>query len=264
VTAPLIAERSLETARGRTVWLEAGKGWPLVLLHAFPFSAEMWRPQLTHVPDGWRFMAPQLCRMGETTIDDYAADVGALLDALKIDEAVIGGLSMGGYVAFAMHRQEPSRFGGLILADTRPQADTPQGREGRTALREAIAASGMSAVADQMLPKLLSAATASERPEIVADVRRQIESLTPAAADAAVSAMMGRPDSTPDLERISCATLVLVGAEDAITPPEDADAMHRAIARSTMTVIPQAGHLSNLEQPDVFSKALGDFLLAHL
>src|SRR5918995_879513 len=165
-----ITERFLETGGRRLAWLEAGAGWPVILLHAFPLKAEMWRPQLEAVPAGWRFIAPDLRGFGRAhlrrlmvedgaptlAVADYAADVLALMDALEIDDAVIGGLSMGGYVTFAMFRQAPARFAGMILADTRSQADTAQGREARVQLRALLAERGPSVVADQMLPKLFS------------------------------------------------------------------------------------------------------------
>jgi len=260
----MISERSLETARGRAAWLEAGAGWPVILLHAFPLAAGMWRPQLEAVPEGWRFIAPHLRGVGPITMNDYAADVLALMDSLELENAVIGGLSMGGYVTFAMFRQDPSRFTGMFLADTRPQGDTPQAREGRVRMREVLATDGPHGVADQMLPKLLTDATRRDRAEVVRQTRAMIESTAPDAIDAAIGALMGRPDSTPDLSRISCATLVVVGAEDEITPVAEAELMQRAIPRSTVIVIPGAGHLSNLDQPEVFSRALGDFLRGHL
>jgi len=263
-----ITQRTVDTARGPMTWLEAGAGWPLVLLHAFPLTAEMWRPQLERVPADWRFIAPELSSAvppsGERTIDDYAADVGALLDTLKVDEAVIGGLSMGGYIAFALFRRSPELFTGMILADKRPQADSPQGREGRVKMRELVASEGVGAVADQMLPRLLSKQTMEKQPELVRRVREIIESNTPRAVDAALDAMMTRPDSTPDLPRMSCATLVIVGEEDSVTPPSEADAMHQAIERSVLVSLPGAAHLSSLEQSDAFSRALADFLLSHI
>ena len=197
-------------------------------------------------------------------MDDYAADVLSLMDGLELDDAVIGGLSMGGYVAFAMHRLAPARFTGLVLADTRPQADTSQAREGRVRLREIVAANGPAGVAGELLPKLLGPVTRADHPDLVLRTRALIESAAPQALEAAIGALMERPDSTPGLEAISCSTLVLVGEHDEITPPAVAEAMQRAILRSTLSVIPGAGHLSSLEQPELFSRALRDFLLARL
>jgi pimeloyl-ACP methyl ester carboxylesterase len=273
----MISDRRMEGSRCSMHWLEAGAGWPVLFLHAFPLNAEMWRPQLQHVPDGWRFIAPDLRGFGGTRaleasagsrdtpgMDVYAADIGDFMDALELDDAVIVGLSMGGYIAFALYRQTPARFNGLVLADTRPQVDTPEGRAGRARMRELLARDGTAAVADQMLPKLLSPETHAGNPALVAHVRGVIERADPAGVDAAIAALMDRPDSTPDLPRIACATQVLVGELDAITPVADAQSMARAIPRSTLHVIPGAGHLSNLERPDHFNRAIGDFLLARL
>jgi 3-oxoadipate enol-lactonase len=264
-----IRERHMQTRRGRMAWLDAGAGWPVVLLHAFPLNADMWRPQLERVPQGWRFIAPDFPGFGRSelaaapagTLDDYAAAIGDLMDCLELDDAVIAGVSMGGYVAFAMYRQLAARFAGLVLADTRPQADTAEGRSGRARMREALASGGPKAVADQMLPRLLSSGA---DPSLVAQVRATIESADPAGVDAAIVAMMNRADSSGLLPRIGCGTLVLVGEHDAITPVADAEAMQLAIPRAALTVVPAAGHLSNLEQPETFSRLLADFLLAHL
>jgi pimeloyl-ACP methyl ester carboxylesterase len=250
-------------------WLEAGAGWPVIFIHAFPLHAGMWRPQLEDVPQGWRFIAPDLRDFGQSrslleragSLDDYASDIGDFMDGLALEDAVIVGLSMGGYIAFAMYREAPARFNGLVLADTRPQADTPAGREGRAAMRATLAREGTSAVAAQMLPKLLAPDADAA---LVARVRETIEGERAEGLDAAIEAMMGRPDSTPDLPRIACATLVVVGELDTITPVADAQAMQAAMPRSTSTIIQGAAHLSNLEQPDRFNRVLSDFLLARL
>jgi 3-oxoadipate enol-lactonase len=249
-------------------WLEAGAGWPLILLHGFPLTADMWRPQLDDVPSGWRYIAPHLRGFGDgppaaapVSMEDYADDVCALMDAMHLDEAAIGGLSMGGYVAFAMFRKAPERFTAMVLADTRAQADTPEGREGRMKMRALLAADGPRAVAAQMLPKLLLPDAPSE---VVDAVRGTIEAGGVPGIDAAIGALMDRLDSTPLLARIGVPTLVVVGEGDAITPVADAEAMQRAIVRSRLTVIPGAAHLANLEQPRAFSRALEDFLRSAL
>jgi 3-oxoadipate enol-lactonase len=251
--------------------LEAGAGWPVVLIHAFPLGADMWRPQLARVPDGWRFIAPDLNGLWHRglpeagsqekplTMDDYARGVARLLDRLEIDTAIIGGLSMGGYVTFALFKLAPERFTGMILADTRSGADSPEGRAARVKMRELLAARGPSAIAEQMLPKLLSAGA---NPDLVARVRRMIESLPPQPIDNALAAMMERPDSTPDLPRMSCPTIVIVGEHDQVTPLAEAERMQAAMPRSRLTLIRGAGHLANVERPDEFSHALDDFLVA--
>ena len=206
----MIREAHVTIGDRKTRYLEAGAGWPVLLIHAFPLNADMWRPQLERVPDGWRFIAPDLRGFGPaaapargrstTTVDDFAGDlVRAARSPRMIDRAVIGGLSMGGYVTFALFRRSPERFSGMILADTKSQADTPEGREGRRKMIELVRASGAAAVADQMLPKLLGATSARTRPELVAQVRQMIESTSAPAIAAALEALSARPDSTPDL-----------------------------------------------------------------
>lgn len=263
-----ISERSIQTPRGAMTWLDAGRGWPVILLHGFPLTADMWRPQLDTVPDGWHFIAPHLRGFGSgppvegpMSMADYAADVTALMDALALEDAAIGGLSMGGYITFALHRSAPDRFTRMILADTRAEADTPQGREARIQMRELLARTGPPAIAAQMLPKLLSPLASAET---VALVRRTIESAGAPAIDAALGALMDRPDSTAELARISCPVLIAVGDADVITPPSDGERMRSAITRSSLAVIPNAGHLANLEQPAAFSRAVADFLASAL
>jgi 3-oxoadipate enol-lactonase len=241
----------------------------LVLIHAFPLSAQMWEPQFPLRESGWRIVAPQLRGFGEgaggdtqpaRSMDDYAADIVDLLDALKIETAVIGGLSLGGYVTLALFRRAPNYFRAMVLADTRPQADTPEGLEGRKRMIQLVATSGPPAVADEMIPKLLGETTRRENPQAVERVRQQILSNSAGAIDGAIRAMMSRPDSTPLLESIRCPTLVLVGEEDALTPPDVNRQMHQAIRGSEFVALRGAGHLSNLEQPDAFNAALASFL----
>ena len=194
------------------------------------------------------------------SIDDYAGDVIDLLDALHIHDAVVGGLSMGGYVAFALLRHASRYVRGLILADTKAQADTPEGVEGRKRMIELVGAKGPAAVADEMLPKLLGETTRRTRPAVVEQVRSLATSSSAEAIAGALRALMTRPDSTPQLASIHVPTLIVVGDEDTVTPPSAAAEMHRAIAGSELVTIPEAGHLTNLEQPDAFDAALARFL----
>jgi 3-oxoadipate enol-lactonase len=267
----MIREAQAAIGHRKTRYLEAGAGWPAILIHAFPLNADMWRPQLERVPAGWRLIAPDLRGFGPgagpevaTTVDEFAGDLVALLDGLEIDRAVIGGLSMGGYVTFALFRRAPERFTGMILADTKAQADTDEGREGRRKMIELVRASGASAVADQMLPKLLAEASTRTNPALVSQVRQMIETTPAPVIAAALEALSRRPDSIPDLARIACPALVVAGAEDVLTPVADAAAMDRQLGRSSLVVLPGAGHLSNLESPEAFSKALADFLASSL
>jgi len=262
------------TIAGRSVrCLEAGEGEPVLLVHAFPLSADLWRPQLDAPPPGWRLIAPDLrgfrgpgagpggaAPPGEVTVDDYARDLVAVLDHVGVARAVVAGVSMGGYVAFAMLRQAPDRVRALVLADTRPQADAEEGRAKRREMLALIDRGGVDAVAGTMLPALVGRTSHRERPEVVDEVRRLILANHPDAVRAAVSAMMTRPDSTPLLASIACPTLVVVGEEDVITPVADATALHDAIAGSRLAVLPEAGHLASLETPAAFDAALARFL----
>jgi pimeloyl-ACP methyl ester carboxylesterase len=239
----------------------------LVLIHAFPLNARMWEPQLLLADRGWHVVAPELTGLGEgadetaaTSMDDFAGDVVDVLDALHVEEAVIGGLSMGGYAAFALFRRAPRYFRGLILADTRSEADTPQALDGRRHMLEVIAARGTDGVADEMVPKLLGATTLRDRPEVAARVRALIAANRPTGIAGAVRALMTRPDSGATLETIHCPALILVGEEDTITPPTLSRDTQRRIAHAELVVIRGAGHLSSLEAPEAFNAALAHFL----
>lgn len=254
---------------GRVIrYLEAGLGRPLLLLHAFPLGADMWRPQLERVPRGWRFIAPDLRGLGGSTLDgdhavvveDYAHDAFALLDDLRLERAVIGGLSLGGYVTMAMHRREPGRFAGILLADTKAAADSDEGRRGRRVMLDTVRSGGVPAIVDEMLGKLAGETSRRERPEIIAGVRQMIASAPQAGVEAAIYALMHRPDATAGLSTIACPALVVVGEEDRVTPLADAEALHRSIAGSQLATVPRAGHLSNLEAADEFSTTITGWL----
>ena len=239
----------------------------LVLIHGFPLSARMWEGQLALAAQGWRVIAPQLRGFDGTpasapasTVDDFAGDLVDLLDGLHIDQAVIGGLSMGGYIAFALFRHAARYFRGLVLADTRATADTPPAIEGRQRMLKTVREHGSEAVADELLGKLVSDATRANHPEVVEALRAMIVGNSREAVAGAVMALMSRPDATPLLPTIHCPTLILVGDQDAITPPAMSEEMQRRIPGSELVVIPDAGHMSNMEQPATFNAALSRFL----
>jgi 3-oxoadipate enol-lactonase len=239
----------------------------LVLLHAFPLNARMWEGQLALAETGWRIIAPQFRGVDggagdppAASVDDYAGDVIDLLDALHVEQAVVGGLSMGGYVAFAMLRHAARYFQGLILADTKPQADTSEAIEGRKRLLQLVQDKGAAAVAEEMIPKLLGETTRQMHPEVVERVRSLILASSTDAIAGAIRALMTRPDSSPLLAAIHFPTLIVVGDEDTVTPPTLAHEMRDAIAGSELAVIPGAGHLSNVEQREAFNAVLARFL----
>jgi pimeloyl-ACP methyl ester carboxylesterase len=193
-------------------------------------------------------------------MEEMARSVLRLLDGLDIQRAVIGGLSMGGYLTLALYRMAPERFSGMILADTRATADTEDQKAGRRKMIATARDQGPSAIANEMLPKLLGATSQRERLSLAATVRAMIEGNSADAIAGAVEAIMGRPDSTPLLPSIAVPTLVICGDEDVLTPPSDAEALHRGIPGSRLVMLPRAGHLSNIEAPEAFSAALQDFL----
>lgn len=248
--------------------LEAGPvaGDPIVLLHPFPLDADYWAPQLAEPPAGWRLVAPDLRGFGPeappgpaVSIDDYARDVLDLLDRLAIDRAVIAGVSMGGYVAFALLRRAPDRVRALVLANTRMDADPPEGRAAREKMLALLAREGSAGVAREM-PKLLGETTERERPEVKDALRARIEATPAAAMEAAVRAMMARPDSAATAAAFGGPALIVSGDEDALTPPPLQRAMHAAMAGSALETIPGAGHLASLERPEAFNRVLQRFL----
>ena len=242
----------------------------LLLIHGFPLNPDMWQPQLEMAARGWRVIVPELRGFGSgadarndpptTSIDDYAGDTIDLLDKLHIKDAVVCGLSMGGYITFAIYRHAATYFRGIVLADTKSEGDSAEAVTGRKALQQLVREKGPSAVADALAPKLLCDATRASNPAVVENLRRQITSNSVEAIAGALQALMTRPDSTPMLPTIRIPTLVVVGDQDAITPSPLSEQMHRDISGSELVVIQGAGHMSNMEQPAAFNDALGRFL----
>jgi len=246
----------------------AGDGdLPVVLLHGFPFNRTLWREQVEALRERYRVVTVDLRGHGETTatvasatMEEMAEDVRALLDELQLRRVVLGGLSMGGYVALAFYQLFPERVGALILADTRPQADTDEARRAREVTATRALDEGMQTIADAMLPKLLAPETHAERPEIVARVREMILNTDARGAASALRGMAVRRDQTELLREINCPALILVGSLDAITPTADAEVLRREIRDARLEIIEGAGHVSNLERPSEFNSALEKFL----
>ncbi|HJP90704.1 MAG TPA: alpha/beta fold hydrolase [Pyrinomonadaceae bacterium] len=250
-------------------YTDTGIGRPVVLIHGYPFDRSLWTEQIPALSNSYRVIVPDLRGFGETdtavspaTMNRMAQDVAELLDQLQISRAVIGGLSMGGYVALAFYKQFPSRVRALILADTRAQSDTEEAKQTRAQQAEKALSDGMAGIADAMLPKLLTPDTVSKHPEIVKRVRDMMLKTKSEGAAAALMGMAEREDQTQFLSQISVPTLILVGAEDAITPVADSEKMHRAIGGSRLVVLENAGHVSNIERTGPFNDALLEFLRA--
>ena len=240
----------------------------LVLAHAFPVGVRIFEPQLdacrAGACPGWRVIAPALPGfdgsdlLDEVSIDAYARHVLSLLDELGIDRAVFGGVSMGGYLAFAVVRQAAERVAGLLLANTRSAPDTAV--EGRRRMLQTVEESGAGPIADAMVPKLLGNTTHQRRPDIVARVRTMILGQSVEGIGAAIRVLMSRPDSTPLLGGLRVPVLVIAGEEDVLTPAAEMEGMAAAIPHATFVQIAGAGHLSNLESPEAFNAAVNTFL----
>lgn len=228
----------------------------------------MWEPQHTLTSRGWRVVMPHLrgfdCSTPDgqavTSIDDYAEDVADLVDTLGVPQAVIGGVSMGGYVALSLYRNAPQLFRGLILADTRADADTPEARANRLRLIALGDSGGAAAIANDMVPRLLGPTTQATQPALIERVHALGTAHQIGALQAALRAMMTRRDFTSMLPSIGVPTLVISGEEDGLTPPEVGARMAAAIPRALFAAIPRAGHLPNLEQPQAFNAAVLRFL----
>ncbi|MGZ5437192.1 MAG: alpha/beta fold hydrolase [Pyrinomonadaceae bacterium] len=247
---------------------EAGKGIPVVLLHGYPFDKSMWSGQIEALAAaGFRAIAPDLPGLGETksssevaTMEDMARDTAALLDHLGVEQAVICGLSMGGYVAFDFMHLFPTRVRGLVLAGTRAPADNEQEKAGREQQVQTMLRAGMVPISIATLPKLLGSRTLAEKPDVVKRVRAMITRSAPKGAAAAQRGMAARRDYTEDLANINAPVLVIVGREDSIRPVADAEFMHRGIRDSRLEIIEDAAHMTNMEQPEIFDDALLRFL----
>lgn len=227
----------------------------------------MWAPQVKELSERYRVITPDFRGHGESgladedsTMERLAEDVRGLLDHSKLERVALGGLSMGGYVAFAFYRRWPERVTALILADTRAGADTEEGRKGRYETAALAEREGSAAIAERMLPKLLAPVTHERQPEVVAAVREMILEASPAGIARALRGMAARPASLDLLPQIKCPALIVVGEQDGLTPPTDSEAMAKAIPNSKLVMIPEAGHLSNLEQPASFNSAMSRFL----
>jgi pimeloyl-ACP methyl ester carboxylesterase len=250
-------------------YADEGPGPAVVLLHGFPLSRAMWVEQLSGIGSIYRVIAPDLRGHGESpapegvyTMDEMADDVIELVDTLLSDEPIVlGGLSMGGYVALSLVARYPQRVRALMLMDTRAGADTPEAAQNREATARAVLdADKASPVVEAMLPRLFSKLTLEERPERVEPLRAVMERTTARGIAGALRGMAMRPDRSGDLARISVPTLVVVGQEDVITPPAEAKALADAIPNARLEVIPKAGHLAPYENYSVANHVILRFL----
>jgi pimeloyl-ACP methyl ester carboxylesterase len=256
--------------RGRLAVHTAGSGIPLVLLHGFPLDHSMWMGQAP-LAEKVRLIAPDLRGFGGTggagpaSMAQQADDAVAVLDAVHVAEpAVFCGLSMGGYVAQHVAVRHPHRVRGLVLVDTKLEADTPEARAGRVDLAAKVGRLGQAILADAMIPRLLAtspeAVAAPHRAAVERLLRETILAQPVEAIQAALEALGARPDMTEPMRKVGVPTLLVVGAEDAITPPECLAAAERILPRARLLIVPRAGHMTPLEAPEVFNAAVLEFL----
>ena len=244
---------------------DEGQGTPLLLMHAFPLDRAMFEPQNKELADSLgviTFDCPGVgdSQAGPVTMEEIA-DLGvAVLDSLNIEKAVVGGVSMGGYAAFALERCYPDRLLGLVLANTKPAGDTEQAKAGRRELAALAREQGAAAVAERMLPKLLGETTRRERPAVVERVCPIIERTAPETIVRLLDALARRADSTDRLAEISVPTLIMAGEEDSLAPAREAGEWAKRIPGSRFAALPAAGHLPNLETPEAFNAQVKRFL----
>lgn len=245
---------------------DGGTGVPILFIHGFPHDRTLWTPQLQGMTAQARVLAVDLRGFGETTVDppysmdQYADDLVGFLDMLHVEQAVVAGLSMGGYIAFAMWRRHAKRIRALVLANTRAGADGDEAKERRRSQMALARTQGSNAIADAVLTGMLGKTTRARRPEIVSTVHGMISSAPVDGVIGALQAMIDRPDSTDTLRTIDVPTLVVTGDEDTIIPIEDVRSMQAAIRGSSLEVITGAGHLTNLERPAAFNHVVSEFL----
>jgi len=243
---------------------DIGNGVPLLLIHAFPFDRGLWRAQIAGLSSLYRVIAPDLRGFGqssETTgdaisMDQYAADLKSLLDSLNIKQAVIGGISMGGYIALAFYAQYADRVKGLLLANTRATPDTEEIKQTRLANAQKIGDAGPRSLIDSLAPKMLGTAT---KPEMEITVQSMMARQRAAGIMSALRGMAARPDRTALLRFATIPLLIISGTADALIPASDSEAMHALAPNSRLVIIPDAGHLSNLDKVDAFNHVMREF-----
>lgn len=251
-------------------YIESGTGTPLVLLHAFPLDARMWNGTRALLEDQFRVIMPDQRGLGESAsgdapestgsdvdMDALAADVIALLDLLDLNEVILGGCSMGGYVTMAVLRQAPERVAGVVLANTKAEADTDEQAATRRTTADRAEREGIKGwLAENTVPNVLSRTTQDQHPELVASVSEMIASQPPSGVAMAQRAMARRPTSVDTLRGCASPVLVVAGDEDTLVPQEQAQALAAIPAAAELTMLPGVGHLAPMEGPATFAEAV--------
>ncbi|MDD5284895.1 MAG: alpha/beta hydrolase [Desulfuromonadaceae bacterium] len=247
---------------------DRGKGLPLLLIHGFPLCRNMWRPQAEALAKaGCRVITPDLRGFGESklasenvSMDLYADDIVALLDHLRIDKAVVGGMSMGGYVLLNLMERYPDRVAAPIFIVTKAGGDDDAGKARRTALAEASRLQGILPVAEAFRNLLFAPATLIDNPELVDNVFGWVRATDPLAAAAALIAMRERKDCVSLLGGISQPALVIGADQDLAIPVENARIIAEGLQDADLCILHGGGHMVNLEQPEGFNEAILEFI----
>ena len=248
---------------------DRGSGLPVVMLHGFPHDRSLWLQQRNALSTRVRCILPDVRGFGESSshgphsMDQYADDVIALLDYLEVPQAVVCGLSMGGYIAMAMWRRHAERIRAMVLCDTRATPDTDDARTARDESIALVRRDGARALAEKQLKGMLGTTTHETKPHVVAHMRAMMERQSVEGIAGALGALRDRPDSRPTIASISVPTLVVVGEEDTLTPVSDAQAMVALLpsfANARLERIDHAGHASCVERPAAVSHVLAEFL----
>ncbi|MDO8462289.1 MAG: alpha/beta fold hydrolase [Deltaproteobacteria bacterium] len=239
----------------------------VVLVHAFPLNHTMWNPQISALSAKHRVVAYDIRGHGESdagdgqyTIELFVDDLMALLDHLKIKKTILCGLSMGGYIALRALERYPERFSALILADTRSEADSDEAKIKRSAALKLIKEKGVSVFAEGFVKPAFAPETFNTNPQIIQTVKEMILKNPPLGICGSLLGLASRTDTTASLKEIKIPTLILVGEKDQITPPSASLSMKEKIQNAEMHLIPNAGHLSNLENPVEFNQRLISFI----
>jgi 3-oxoadipate enol-lactonase len=242
-------------------------GLPVVFIHGFPFSQEMWRSQVADLSGEYRLITYDVRGHGESevgdgqyTIEFFVDDLIGLLDHLRIEKAVVVGLSMGGYIALRAIERNPERFKGLVLCDTRSEADSNEGKIKRAANIQSVRTDGVQKYAEGFVKAVFAPQTFERNLEAVNFIRQIIEKTSPVAIAGTLLALASRTDTTESLSKINVPTLILVGEHDTLTPVSAAKSMSERIRQSELHIISNAAHLSNLENLEGFNKHLSRFL----
>ena len=241
-------------------------GRPVVFIHGFPFSQEMWNPQVLPLSFDYRVITYDIRGHGESDVGDgqyliefFVDDFIGLLDHLKVDRAIVVGLSMGGYIALRAIERNPERFRALVLCDTRSEADSNQGKIKRALNVRLVKTEGVRKFAEEFVDTIFTPETFKTKPNTVKSIQEIIEKTSPISIAGTLVALAARTDTTPSLSKIIVPTLILVGEHDALTPVTSAESMHEKIRNSEFHIIPKAAHMSNLENPDEFNQHLVKF-----